>query len=200
MKKKMFMLCLALVSWGAYAQHDHLKVNHVKKDPTQMESMMKKKSNVPSTIKFDHPQSVATIIDNYLELKNALVEDNSGKAANSGKMLFDALANSGLSAQTESQQKELDQIIKDAKEHADHISENRGDIDHQREHFEILSTDLIDLLVIKGSDRTLYQIFCPMYNNNEGGMWLSASSEIRNPFFGSKMLNCGKIQQEIAFK
>ena len=190
MKTTMIMLFLALVSWGASAQHDHSK----------METKMTEKSKVSPSIKVEHSLSVTIIVDNYLLLKNALVDDNSRKAASSGKMLFDALGKFELSGRSESQQKELMDILNDAKEHAEHISENGDKIDHQREHFEILSTDMKDLIVIAGSDRTLYQINCPMYNNNKGGNWLSEYKEIKNPFFGSKMLKCGNVVQEISTK
>ncbi len=200
MKKTMIMLSLALVSWGAYAQHDHSKMDHSKNGDSNMESMMKQKSVVPSSIKFEHSVSVTPIIESYLTLKNELVADNSAKAAKSGKMLFEALAKYDYSTQSDSQKKELDEIIENAKEQAEHISENKGNIDHQREHFEVLGTDIKDLIAFEGADRTLYQIYCPMYDNNKGAIWLSASSEIKNPFFGSKMLSCGSVQHTIAVK
>lgn len=186
MKKIIFMLCLAVVSWGANAQHDH--------------SQMDNKSTIPTSIQVENSQSVTAVIDNYLALKNALVADNGKLAASSGQMLYDALAKFDISTKSTAQQKELGEIIDDAKENAEHISENGGDIEHQREHFVLLSKDIKDLIVIAGTDRTLYQMFCPMYNNNEGGMWLSESKEIKNPLFGSKMLKCGSVQQEISVK
>jgi len=73
----------------------------------------------------------------------------------------------------------------------------KSDIGHQREHFEALGKDINDLVAIAGTDRDLYQQYCPMYNNNAGGMWLSASDEVLNPLFGSKMLNCGSVQETI---
>ncbi|NQU80338.1 MAG: DUF3347 domain-containing protein [Bacteroidetes bacterium] len=200
MRKTMIMLCLGLVSWGASAQHDHSKMGHSNEGHSNMDSKMANKSMVQSSVKVEHSKSATTIIDNYLALKDALVADNSNKAASSGKMLFDAFAKFDISAQPKTQQKELGEIIEDASEHAEHISENSGNIVHQREHFETLSTDIKDLIVITGADRNLYQIFCPMYNNNEGGSWLSASSEIKNPFFGSKMMKCGSVRQEIIVK
>ncbi len=200
MKKSMILLSLALVSWGAFAQHDHSKMGHSESDHSKMDSKMAGQSMVSSSVKVEHSQLAAAIIDNYLALKNALVEDNSKGAASSGETLFDAFSKFDLSAQPKSQQKELDEIIEDAKEHAEHISENGGKIDHQREHFEILSKDIKDLIIITGSDRTLYQTFCPMYNNNKGAMWLSASNEIKNPFLGSKMLKCGSVHQKITVK
>jgi hypothetical protein len=39
-----------------------------------------------------------------------------------------------------------------------------------------------------------------MYNNNEGGMWLSDSRVVMNPFYGSKMMKCGSVQQEITIE
>jgi len=196
----MIMLFLALVSWGANAQMDHAKMGNSGNSHSNMNSKMTEKATVASSIKVEHSLSVTAIIDNYLALKNALVDDNSKKAASSGKMLLDALRKFDLSGQPESKQKELKDILDDAKENAEHISENGDKMDHQREHFEILGSDLKDLIFITGADRTLYLINCPTYNNNKGGKWLSESKEVKNPFLGSKMLKCGSIVQEITIK
>lgn len=157
-------------------------------------------SMVQTSVKVEYSQSVSAIINNYLALKDALVQEDSKNAASFGKKLFDAFAKFDISAQAKQQQKELAEIIEDASEHAEHISENSRDIGHQREHFEILSKDIRGLVIITGSDRTLYQAFCPMYNNNKGGLWLSISKEVQNPYFGSKMMKCGSVQQEILVK
>jgi hypothetical protein len=135
------------------------------------------------------------IIDNYLKIKNALVADNQEEAAKAGGMLvanFDDFDTSGYSSE---EQQELKDIIEDAKEHAEHISESP--MEHQREHFGILSKDVIDMIAITGTDKKLYQDFCPMYNNKKGAQWLSITEEIKNPYFGSKMMNCGEIQKQI---
>ena len=86
-------------------------------------------------------------------------------------------------------------IIEDATEHAEHIE--KSPIDHQREHFDVLSKDMIDLIAITGTEEKLYQDFCPMYNNNKGAQWLSATKEIKNPYYGAKMMSCGSVQKEI---
>ncbi|NDP22576.1 MAG: DUF3347 domain-containing protein [Paludibacter sp.] len=195
MKTTMVLLCLALVSWGANAQMDHTM-----KGMNELKTKVADKSAVPTSIMVKHSLLVTSIIDNYLALKNALVEDNSKKAASSGKLLFDALGKFNLSSQSESQQKGLKDILDDAKENAEHISENGDKIDHQREHFEILGTDIKDLIIITGADRTLYQVYCPMFDNKKGGKWLSESNEIRNPLFGSKMSKCGSVTLTITVK
>ncbi|HBR54828.1 MAG TPA: hypothetical protein DEA82_11870, partial [Flavobacteriaceae bacterium] len=94
---------------------------------------------------------------------------------------------------SDSEQQELKDIIEDATEHAEHISES--DMAHQREHFKILSKDVTDMVAITGTEMKIYEQFCPMYDNNKGGAWLSMNEEIRNPYFGDKMLKCGKVQR-----
>ncbi len=196
----MIILFLALVSWGASAQMDHSKMDHSMKGMGEMKSKMADKSAAPASIVVAHSLTVTSILDNYLALKNALAEDNSKKAANSGKLLFDALEKFNLSSQPTAKQKELKNILDDAKENAEHISKNGDKIDHQREHFEILGADIKDLIVITGADRTLYQILCPMFDNNKGGKWLNESNEIKNPLLGSKMSKCGSVAKVITIK
>ena len=64
---------------------------------------------------------------------------------------------------------ELKDIMEDAIEHAEHISES--DIKHQREHFKVLSKDVTDMVAITGTKVKLYEQFCPMYDG--GTAWLS---------------------------
>lgn len=168
-----------------YSDDENMQINH---QDTQNDKMMER----------DQKTSKATaILDNYLQLKNALVADNSEKAATEGKKLFDAFAQFDSSSIAEAQKQEVTEIIDDAREHAEHISGNSGKMDHQREHFELLSKDVQDLIAITGTDRKLYQTFCPMYNAGKGGIWLSETKEIKNPYYGSKMLTCGSIKKEI---
>jgi len=137
----------------------------------------------------------AVILDSYFELKNALVEDDKKMAAMAGETMLTAFSNFEMSKLTgETHMKYMD-IAESSKEHAEHII--KSDIGHQREHFESLTIDMNDLISLLGTNKTLYQDFCPMYNNNKGGMWLSEIKEIKNPYFGSRMLNCGKVQKQI---
>ena len=133
------------------------------------------------------------ILKDYFNLKDALVGDENDKAKMLGGTLAKSLGNLDKSTYSESQQKELTDIIEDATEHAEHISES--DIKHQREHFKILSKDITDMVAITGTATKLYEQFCPMYDG--GTAWLSTKEEVRNPYYGSSMLKCGKVQREI---
>lgn len=71
----------------------------------------------------------------------------------------------------------------------------------QRKEFTVLSSDLIALL--KSADvaeGTIYVQHCPMANKGDGGDWLSSAKEIRNPYYGDEMLECGRVAEEIKAK
>ena len=152
-------------------------------------------TNAPNSKSTGSP--IQGIVSNYLELKNALTNDNSKAAASAGKEIVDAIAKIENSSFTENQKKTLEEVREDAKEHAEHISSNAENIKHQREHFEVLSKDIYDLVKAFPTDRTLYHDFCPMYNNNKGGYWISETKEIKNPYLGKEMPTCGEIKEEI---
>lgn len=42
---------------------------------------------------------------------------------------------------------------------------------------------------------TIFKDYCPMADENRGAIWLSEVKEIRNPYFGEKMLKCGEVRQ-----
>jgi|TARA_B110000196_G_scaffold268245_1_gene242274 hypothetical protein len=153
--------------------------------------------NTTKAASIQNQSSTSEIIDAYLQLKNALTEDNEEKAAEAGNAILTAFSNFNISQLTEDQHKEYVEIVENAKEQAEHIV--KSPIDHQREHFEVLSTDIKDLIALLGIETgtTLYETFCSMYNNHTGAMWLSETEEIKNPFYGSKMLTCGKVQKQI---
>ena len=148
-----------------------------------------------SKMKMDKMQDTKAeaVLADYFMLKDALVGDDSKKSAQMGTKLVAALKAFGMSSYTKEQQEELADIIEDATEHAEHIA--KSELEHQREHFKTLSKDITDMVAITGTKNTLYQQFCPMYD--KGSTWLSTSNEVKNPYYGSKMLKCGKVQKEI---
>jgi hypothetical protein len=143
------------------------------------------------------PAPAGEIINAYIQLKNALADDNSSRAADAGKNLSAAIENIQTGSLTAAQKKVYEDVIEDMNEHAEHIVHNADNIKHQREHFETLSKDLYDLTKVIKPSQTLYHDFCPMYNEGNGAAWISEAKEIRNPYLGKEMLECGKIKEEI---
>ena len=134
------------------------------------------------------------LIGSYLAIKDALVADNNTAAADEAKQFFSILEKLELSELEEAEQAILKTSAPSMKQHADEMIQ--GDMVKQREHLELLTDDMIAMVAVTGSSKTLYQQFCPMYQGNVGGIWLSESKEIKNPLFGSKMLKCGVVQAE----
>ncbi len=141
--------------------------------------------------------SIAPIVTDYLSLKNALVSDDDKAAASAGKKLLATLNKVDMKTIPADKHKKYMDIADDAKEHAEHIGENVGNIHHQREHLASLGEDLKDLIDLFGTSQTLYQDHCPMFNDGKGAVWFSANKEIKNPYYGAEMLTCGKVEKTI---
>ncbi len=71
----------------------------------------------------------------------------------------------------------------------------------QRVNFTSLSADLIDMFkhaeITSGS---MFVQYCPMANDGDGGYWLASETEVRNPYYGDEMLNCGEVKETITKK
>jgi len=142
--------------------------------------------------------STSGVVTAYLELKNALTKDDDKTAAQAGNSLVEAIAAVDKASMTAEQSKVFADIADDAKEHAEHVGSNAGNIKHQREHFETLSQEIYDLVKAGGSTgQKLYYDNCPMYNDGKGANWLSETKEIQNPYLGKGMPTCGSIKEEL---
>lgn len=138
--------------------------------------------------------SMKMIVDHYLHIKNALTNDNGSEAASGADAMGKAISLVDASFLTAEQKETFDKIKDDLKEHAGHIGKNGNDISQQREHFSMMSEDMLQLVSAFGGGRPLYHDHCPMYQDGKGALWLSESKEIKNPYFGAKMISCGKAE------
>ena len=171
--------------------HDHTDGIHSHNDATAVTVNAEGTSVTQTTF------STYEIISDYLKLKNSLTKDDTKGAANAGKALYATFNKVNTNMIDPKLKTEYIDIVDDAKEHAEHIGDNGGKIDHQREHFAMLSKDVNDLIKIFGAKQKLFQDFCPMYNEGKGAIWISESKEIKNPYYGSKMLTCGSIKKQL---
>lgn len=168
MKTKMMTILLALVSWGAYAQHDHAAQDTKKSDE--------------STVMFKD-EKLGTAYGHYIHLKDALVASNASDA----KTAADALKKS-LGAVSNG---------KKASDNAAKIAAS-ADLHEQRTVFSDLSNEMKSLVKeSKLASGALYVEYCPMANNNQGALWLSNEKQIKNPYFGESMLKCGSVKETI---
>ncbi|SRX54503.1 DUF3347 domain-containing protein [Aequorivita sp. CIP111184] len=130
---------------------------------------------------FNDPK-VEAIFDQYLQIEAGLVNTDASKTAIAASKL----------------QEQLKEI------NADETTKNvvaamatSEDIKVQRENFEALSNGLEGMLKGALKSGTLYKQFCPMAFNNKGAYWISSSEDILNPYFGDKMLKCGRVDSKL---
>ena len=133
--------------------------------------------------------SLSPILNDYYGVKDALVAgDPKAAAAKASDMLkaVDGVDMKALPMKDHMAYMSLkDKLSFDAR----HISEST-DISHQREHFAALSANM-SAFAKKAhlSEEPVYQEYCPM----KKAYWLSSDSSIKNPYFGTSMLTCGKV-------
>ena len=74
------------------------------------------------------------------------------------------------------------------------------DIDSAREAFSSLSETLINVAKSLGTSGAmpLHRYHCPMAFGNRGADWLSLKREVRNPYYGARMLGCGDLEETIS--
>ena len=188
--KKLLIIISILFSFSACNNNESKERNAKSVDTTQA-------STHANNVTEKKTVSSNEVVAKYLQLKNALVNDNGKEAAAAAEEITAAWKKIDQPSLTAEQKKVYDDVNEDIQEHAEHISKNGNKIEHQREHFDMLSDVMYDL--VKGIDpgRTLYKDKCLMYNDNKGATWLSELREIKNPYYGKKMLTCGVIKEEI---
>ncbi|MGO3182377.1 MAG: DUF3347 domain-containing protein [Aequorivita sp.] len=130
---------------------------------------------------FNNPK-VEAAFEQYLQVEGALVNTDAEKTATESSKL-DALL------------KELE--VDDATQNAVSAMADSDDISVQRENFEALSAGVETMLQGALKSGTVYKQYCPMAFDNKGASWISTSRDILNPYFGDKMLKCGRVDAEI---
>lgn len=152
--------------------------NHGKHDQMNMKSDSAPAAGVQ--IKDD---KLNAVYQHYVHLSTALIKGDAAEAKIAGNAI-------------ETGAREIPEAGKLANAAAKIIA--APDIEAQRTAYSALSDDFINLVKKSGlKSGTLYVDFCPMAMNDKGGYWLSANKEIKNPYFGDKMMTCGEVKETI---
>lgn len=133
------------------------------------------------------------VFDDYILLKDALVNDDAKAAQQAGKQIDQSLKKVDMKLLSdEKAHNHWMTIQKELKTSANAIESN-ADIATQRGHFNHLSAHMISSVQLFGVNEKVYIEFCPMVDGNKGAYWLSLETEIRNPYYGESMLKCGEV-------
>lgn len=109
----------------------------------------------------------------------------------------------GINKNIRSAAKKMEKIIPDSEGYSalkatTHLISLTRTTEKQRDFFKTLSEEVAyHVRQTSIQSGQIYKQFCPMAFNGDGGFWLSEIEEIKNPFFGDKMLRCGQTEEII---
>ncbi|GAB1463203.1 DUF3347 domain-containing protein [Pedobacter sp.] len=175
--KKNIIVVIAVVFFSA--------CNNQKSEEKKVETIVKEKA-------------VATTTSNNVLLKN----DQLNVVYQQYLLLSNALINSDLvTAKEASMGLELgSKALKDGEKLARFASKitAASAIEVQRALFSDLSNEMIAKVKAIGLQYgEIYLEYCPMALNDKGASWLSNQQQIRNPYYGDSMLDCGEIKETL---
>ncbi len=139
-------------------------------------------------------RQVQEMVDDYLGIKNALVKDDLLVAKTHAQALRDRIAAIDTGNIPEGGLPVYEQYIGQINESLEDMA-TTTDMDAYRTEFAQLSRSVATLMRQFGVlEKDHYLQFCPMALDNRGAYWISEEEEIRNPYFGDKMLRCGEVK------
>jgi len=180
----------------------------------QSKKSMMNNSNTASTSKEDHSmhalekvkrlevsdefqKKLKFVYNAYIQLKDALVEDDVEVASGFSEALFKKVKQLPLNELKSVEAKKTGERLKmELKESARKASKAKT-IEEQRDALQLLSLQLLSAIEVFGINEEVFNLHCPMANNDRGAYWLSTNKEILNPYFGAAMLKCGEVKDSI---
>ncbi len=133
-----------------------------------------------------------SLLTAYLDIKDALISNKAADASKAAIALSTAISKikttDNNDAVTVAWNQQKDNLLKQAEVIAD-----AKDIEKQRAAFAELSLSYWPIVKLTTTGETLYYDYCPMKKS----YWISAEESIKNPYYGAKMLSCGKVSEKI---
>lgn len=133
------------------------------------------------TAEFENKE-IGALYQHYINIKNALVKSDATMAQDRAKEMVAAL--------------EANETNAPVAEAARKIATS-SDVNQQRVAFSELTKAMDSQLEGALASGEIYKQFCPMAFEGKGDSWFSNTKEIRNPYYGDKMLKCGRVEATI---
>jgi len=160
-----------------------------KSEMTGMES-----SRLSTTAENQTVNQLQPVLDNYFLLKDALVKTDAKTASEKAAALLSSITAVKMETLKMDEHVIWMKILKDLTADSKSISETQ-DIKKQRETFKSLSKNIYELIKVSKPTEAIYYQYCPMQDAN----WLSKENAVKNPYYGSQMLSCGKTIETIKY-
>jgi len=169
-------------------------------DPTRA-IVAQSKRNEP--IAFDHmhveslPSSAGTQIEElysaYFAVQRSLANDESPTEENAAVLRSVAVQLAKSDELVEPVREQIE-VIADKSEHLHHMEIEAARLDAFRQMSHAI-VRLASLVRGEGATTRFSHMFCPMVKGG-GGDWLQPNDELRNPYWGSRMLTCGDVVRQ----
>jgi hypothetical protein len=137
-----------------------------------------------------------SIFNHYFSIKDALVRSNAKEASAIAAEFMLAISMVNMEHLNAVEHDIWMKVKNDLNENTKGISRSLK-IEQQRTYFISLSKNIYDLIKVSKQETPTFFQHCPMANDGKGADWLSKENVIRNPYFGSQMLTCGKTIETI---
>lgn len=158
------------------------EVDKIKTQETKEEVPISKKdlnaTDTKSSVVFTD-NKVQQIYNQYIEVKRSLVNANPDRVRQEARKMYNSIDRTEKNKQFRA----TSQLLSLTK-----------DLNKQRDFFVTITSEMEQM--VKNAAITsgeIYKQFCPMAFEGKGGYWLSDSKEVRNPYYGDKMLKCGSV-------
>lgn len=138
------------------------------------------------------------VVNAYLEMKNALVNNNTADADEAAAKMVqkvEAVDGSLLTGEGSTAWQQHASLYTSKLTEMQHVK----DIEEKRSYFSHIS-EIVYCTVKSFSlkdDMELYATYCPMAFDGKGAYWISETKTIKNPYFGAKMMNCGTVEEDL---
>ena len=135
---------------------------------------------------------LTAVFDSYFAVKDALVKTDGATASAKATELLTAINAVKMEKLNMDVHMVWMKVLDSLKTDAENISKST-DTAKQRNQFNSLSKNIYALIKVSKLKETIYYDYCPMKDAN----WLSKENAIKNPYYGSQMLSCGKTVETI---
>lgn len=170
--------------------------DRVAKVPVKTDDIESTKKEYTEKSDLQETNQLKAIFDNYFTLKDALIKTDGNTAAAAASTLLSAINAVKMENLPIDEHMVWMKVVKNLTADATLISETK-DVKKQRAFFDTLSLNSYSLIKISKQETPTYLQHCPMANDGKGADWLSKENAIKNPYYGSMMLRCGKTVETI---
>ena len=134
----------------------------------------------------------------YLEVQRDLSRDKFSQSTRQSSALKEHLRQTQADWMEEEDREEWRRLSAQLDQGAERFSGAEG-LNAARSGFRQISESLVAILRRWGSGkrRPLLVYYCPMAFEGRGGRWLQSAEGVENPYYGSRMFACGRLEERL---